>query len=207
MIAPGSSHSSFRSALQVPLRHKRRFLTVFLAVVGTTILVTLLMPRTYRSEGELLLRLGRENMALDPTATLGSTPILSIQQSRENEINSVIEIVRSRVLIEKVVDALSPARILGKNEGQSADREDAIRHADQIAERRCGAQIQRIADYLRRCQPNSGANGGRHADCLFPGRAYSAESHARRRAILERANRQHSRAARGAGRRIAKAER
>ena len=127
MIAPGSSHPSFRSALQVPLRHKRRFLTVFLAVVGTTILVTLLMPRTYRSEGELLLRLGRENMALDPTATLGSTPILSIQQSRENEINSVIEIVRSRALIEKVVDGLSPARILGKNEGQSADREDAIR--------------------------------------------------------------------------------
>lgn len=127
MIATGSSDSSIRSFLHIPLRHKGKVLAVFSVVVVTTILVTALMPRTYRSEGKLLLRLGRENMALDPTATLGSTPLLTIQLSRENEINSVIEIMRSRMLMERVVGELGPARILGKAEGAAADLEDAVK--------------------------------------------------------------------------------
>ena len=127
MIAPRSPDASLRHVFRIPLRHKGKLVAVFTAVVITTLLVTALTPRTYRSEGKLLVRLGRENMALDPTATLGTAPLLTIQQSRENEMNSVIEIMRSRVLLEKVIDTLGPARIMGKDPTASVDREDAIR--------------------------------------------------------------------------------
>ncbi|MBN1396299.1 MAG: hypothetical protein JW959_14845 [Pirellulales bacterium] len=68
------------------------------------------------------MRLGRENATLDPTATLGQKPIVAVPQSRESEINSEVEILRSRALIEKVVDALGSEKIIGKD-----DREKAIR--------------------------------------------------------------------------------
>src|SRR5262249_16596432 len=83
--------------------------------------ITFLMPKVYRSEGKLLVRLGRENMALDPAATLGTTPVLTVQQTQENEINSVIEILKSRALAERIVDELGPAAILGNVEAPVAD--------------------------------------------------------------------------------------
>ena len=113
MIAANRSDRALRDVLSIPWRHKGKVLLFFVAVVGAATAVTLALPKVYRSEGKLLLRLGRENMSLDPTATFGATPLL-VQQSRENEINSVIEILRSRVLVEKVVDALGPEAILDR---------------------------------------------------------------------------------------------
>ncbi|MCC7086834.1 MAG: hypothetical protein IT427_17690 [Pirellulales bacterium] len=85
-------------------------------MMSTAAALTLLSPKTYRSEGKLLVRLGRENMALDPTATLGATPLVGVQPSRETELNSDIDILKSRFLIEKVVDFIGPARILDGDE-------------------------------------------------------------------------------------------
>ncbi|HEY2881897.1 MAG TPA: GumC family protein [Pirellulales bacterium] len=121
MIAP-MQENSLGSFVSIPWRHKGKVLATFAGVVLAAIVVTMLLPRSYRSEGKLLLRLGRENMALDPTATLASSSVLTIQQSRENEINSVIEILRSRVVIEKVVDAIGADVILG----HTAWHEDAV---------------------------------------------------------------------------------
>src|SRR5690606_32783272 len=47
----------------------------------------------------------------DPTATTGQT--ISLNESRESEINSVLEILRSRALFEITVDRIGPARVLG----------------------------------------------------------------------------------------------
>src|SRR5664279_4609003 len=94
------------------LRHKRESTWFFVIVVVGTLLYTLFWPKEYRSEGKLFLRLGRENATLDPTATLGQSPTVNVPSSRENEINSVVEILQSRVLFEKVVDGLGPKAIL-----------------------------------------------------------------------------------------------
>lgn len=94
------------------------FFVAVLAVVGTA---TALMPRTYRSQSKLFLRLGRENATLDPTATLGQNAVVAIPLSRESEINSVLEVIRSRVMLEKVVDRLGPAVVLGKAPLGAAD--------------------------------------------------------------------------------------
>jgi len=76
--------------------------------------------KTYQSEGKLLLRLGRENAGLDPTVTLGSEAIVSVPYMRENEINSLVEILQGRALIEQLVDEVGAARILGRDSEQVA---------------------------------------------------------------------------------------
>jgi uncharacterized protein involved in exopolysaccharide biosynthesis len=86
----------------------------FLVVMAATALGTYLSPRSYRSQAKLFIRLGRENVTLDPTATLGQAAVVAVPPTRETEINSVIEILTSRDLIEKVVDAVGPEAILGE---------------------------------------------------------------------------------------------
>jgi uncharacterized protein involved in exopolysaccharide biosynthesis len=99
-----------RDVFYILFRHKRKAIPFFLAVVITVTVGTLLTPSTYQSEAKIMLRLGRENVTLDPTVPAG--PILSVGQTREAELKSEIEILKSRDLIEKVVDAIGPATFL-----------------------------------------------------------------------------------------------
>lgn len=103
---------------------------VFMAISGGVTIATALWPRTYRSEAKLLVRLGRENATLDPTATFGKEPIVAVPSIRETEINSAVEIVTTRALIEKVVDALGPAMIL---DGGPSARPDGPEPNRQVA--------------------------------------------------------------------------
>jgi uncharacterized protein involved in exopolysaccharide biosynthesis len=96
------------------LEHKGKVLGVFLLILGAGALAIWLWPRAYVSQAKLLVRLGRENVTLDPTATLGQASVVAVPPSRENDINSVIEVIHSRVLLEKVVDALGPGAIFGE---------------------------------------------------------------------------------------------
>ena len=62
----------------------------------------------------IFVKLGREAVSLDPTATTGST--ISVLESRDNEINSIRDMLYSRGLIEKVVDRIGPEVVLGDEE-------------------------------------------------------------------------------------------
>lgn len=95
---------SLRDLYYVLFRHKWKMLLFLVAVVGTMTVGTFRSPEVFRSEAKLLLRLGRENVTLDPTATTG--PIVGVIRSRESEINLELEILKSRELAEKVVDAI-----------------------------------------------------------------------------------------------------
>jgi uncharacterized protein involved in exopolysaccharide biosynthesis len=101
------------AAFQAFFRYKWAALGVFLLIAGGGAALYLLTPPTYRSQAEVLMRLGRENVTVDPTATLGQAPVVAVPQSRENEINSAIEILKSHALSEKVVTALGAKVILG----------------------------------------------------------------------------------------------
>ena len=95
------------------------------AITAAVAAATFLWPKSYRSEGKLLVRLGRENATLDATATLGQESVVAVPVSRDSEINSVVEILQSRSLLEKVVDAVGVGQLL---KGASpADRERAVR--------------------------------------------------------------------------------
>jgi uncharacterized protein involved in exopolysaccharide biosynthesis len=110
VIIERTPRSSPRDFYYVLFRQKWKIVLFFLAVVLTVTVGTLLAPQIYRSEAQLLVRLGRESVSLDPTATTG--PVISVAQSRENEIKSELEILKSRDLIEKVVDAVGPSLLL-----------------------------------------------------------------------------------------------
>lgn len=93
-------------------RHRKKSICAFLLVVCGAVSISALSPKIYQSQSLFYVRLGRENVKLDPTTTLGQTSVITIPNSRENEINSVVEILRSRAIAEKVVDALGPQLIL-----------------------------------------------------------------------------------------------
>lgn len=79
-------------------------------MTGISILALIVWPRKYESEAKLFLRLGRESIALDPTATTGAT--IQVQESRENQLNSAREMLKSRVLLENVVESIGAEAIL-----------------------------------------------------------------------------------------------
>jgi len=95
---------SLRDIYYIIFRHKWKVILFFLAVTATVTLCTFYASEVYRSDAKLLLHLGRENVSLNPTATTGQ--IISMGQSRKSEINSELEVLRSRALAEKVVDAI-----------------------------------------------------------------------------------------------------
>lgn len=103
---------SLRDIYRILFRHQKKAVCFFLLVSTATLLYAWLAPRNYWSEGKLFVRLGRENVGLDPTATLGQGPVVAVPQFREDEINSVVDLLRSRGLVEKVVDRMSPHVIL-----------------------------------------------------------------------------------------------
>jgi polysaccharide biosynthesis protein PslE len=109
---PSASNSSLRDVCRIFFRQRRKIFWFFGVVFGTVTLAVIVWPRSYRSEAKLFVRLGRENMLIDPTATLGQPTVVATQLTRENELNSLVEMFRSRVVVEKVVDAFGPDTIL-----------------------------------------------------------------------------------------------
>ena len=107
------SEKSIRDIYYVLFRHKWKIVLFFFAVVITVTVVTFLTPEIYRSDAKLLVRLGRENVTLDPTAT---GQVVSLNQTRESEIKSELEILMSRDLAEKIVDSIGAMTFLNPPE-------------------------------------------------------------------------------------------
>ncbi len=107
-----STETTCGSIARSLLRHKMKSLIFVLAVLGAVLVWNARGTKKYRSEAKLLVRLGRENSTLDPTVTLGHDQVMSVPAFRDNEINSVVEVLNSQALAEKVVVALGPQMIL-----------------------------------------------------------------------------------------------
>src|SRR5215212_1464952 len=103
-MAHSHSKLSKRDLLTVVFRFKRRGIAVFGCSLLVAIVGICVCPRKYSSEAKLLIRLGRENLALDPTATTNA--MVSLTNTRDAEINSVILSLSSRSNMEKVLDVI-----------------------------------------------------------------------------------------------------
>lgn len=99
-----TSQGSLRDLYLVFFRHKWKMVLFFLTVTVVATVGTFLVAEIYCSEARLLVRLGRESVTLDPTATTGHT--IQVSQSRQSEINSELEILKSREIVEKVVNSI-----------------------------------------------------------------------------------------------------
>jgi uncharacterized protein involved in exopolysaccharide biosynthesis len=105
---------SLREVCNTLFRHKKKIAIVAILILAVAAGITLFIPRVYRSQAKLLIRLGRENAALDPTVTMGQAPVVAVPTSREDDVNSALEILTSRFLLERVVDAIGAQAILGR---------------------------------------------------------------------------------------------
>ncbi|MGD9854411.1 MAG: GumC family protein [Planctomycetaceae bacterium] len=105
-----SSSFSPGGVFQVMFRHKWKMAAFFAATLLAGWAAMVVWPRTYESEVKLIVRVGRESVSLDPTATTSQT--LMLQKSQEDEINSALDVLSSRHLAELVVDRLGPAYVL-----------------------------------------------------------------------------------------------
>jgi uncharacterized protein involved in exopolysaccharide biosynthesis len=85
-------------------------LAFFVATLTLVVVGLIFYPRSYVSDARLFVRLGKESVSLDPTATLSQN--VDVEGSRENEINSELEMLRSRLLLQDVVDRLGADDIL-----------------------------------------------------------------------------------------------
>lgn len=113
-MTPVAANDPVQQSWRIIRRHRRKATWwVVLSLIGTAVF-TILTPPKFHSEAKVLLRLGRENSLLDSTATGGqNATVVSAPQSREEEMNSVVEIMNSRWIAEEVVDHVGAERVLG----------------------------------------------------------------------------------------------
>lgn len=90
----------------------KRKVMIFGALLGSLLLAWLALivwPKQYQSEAKLMIRVGRESVALDPSATTSQT--LMLQKTQEEEVNSALDLLRSRRIAERTVDKLGAENI------------------------------------------------------------------------------------------------
>ncbi|WP_404306582.1 GumC family protein [Neorhodopirellula lusitana] len=106
----GLKFSSLSSYLEIPFIHKWLIgLCTALGLMSGWFAI-IAWPRTYESEAKLMVRVGRESVSLDPTATTGAT--LMLQKTQEEEIVSALEVLNSRQVAEIVTDKIGADAIL-----------------------------------------------------------------------------------------------
>lgn len=108
-----------RDIARILLRHRRKMIFSFLAIVAFAVGGLMVMPRTYLSQARILIRVGRESVTLDPTASTG--PTHPLHKSVEAEMQTVRDLLHSRAIYEEVVKQLTPEYILaGPEEGEAS---------------------------------------------------------------------------------------
>ncbi len=85
-------------------------LAVLVTFSGISLLAACQIKAKYESEASLFVRLGRESAGLDPTAT--TSEITPIYETREQELNSALEVMQSRKLLEAVIGVIGEDVVL-----------------------------------------------------------------------------------------------
>ena len=109
-MAENNKATSLRDFLYVVFKHKTKILTVFLATVITVTVASFIIKPTYEADSKILIKFGRENIYIPATEHV--SPIVNLNP--QEEINSEIEILKSRNLIERTVRALEVENIYPK---------------------------------------------------------------------------------------------
>ena len=107
MDTEATTSTSLRDFLHVVFKRKTHILLFFIVTVCTVAIGSLLVKPTYEATSQILVKMGRENLYVPASGS--ATPVVSF--NREEQINSEIEILKSRFLAEKVVESLGPTVI------------------------------------------------------------------------------------------------
>jgi uncharacterized protein involved in exopolysaccharide biosynthesis len=102
--SPDASRVSLRDFLHIVFKRKHQILLFFGGCFIAVVIGTLLVTPEYRTTAQVLVKLGRENLYVPATGT--SMPYINLHQ--EEQVNSEIEILRSRTIAEKVLAEIGP---------------------------------------------------------------------------------------------------
>lgn len=139
---------TLRDISRVLFRHRGKMLLFFTLTMMAVVAYVAFSPKKYRSEARLFVRLGRENIGLDATTTLGKAPPVSIQITREEELNSIVQSIPVRSLLDKVVEDLGPDAILSPEEQTAATTGEPAPPSDGL-ERLPGLAIDTLRGWLQ----------------------------------------------------------
>ena len=101
---------SLDSLVKSITRHAVLFVLVVVLGMAATVATYVMLEKQYESEARLFVQLGRSSVGLDPTATTSGT--ISVMDSRETEINSIVDMIGSRGVAEQVVQRVGAEEIL-----------------------------------------------------------------------------------------------
>jgi len=118
--AAAHDERSLRDVYRILFRHKRKMMCFTAVTMLAAMTYAFIFPKAYRSEAKLFVRLGRENVGLDATTTFGQATSVAVPAQRDEEINSEVEVLKSRQLLEKVVDTIGPLAILSPAQGSAS---------------------------------------------------------------------------------------
>jgi uncharacterized protein involved in exopolysaccharide biosynthesis len=102
MIDQQQDTGSIRDFLTVLFKHRTKILAIFFATVATVTIGSFLMSPVYEAKSSILVNVGREYIYRPEAADRG--PMVSLNQ--EEAVNSEINILTSRDLVESVITAL-----------------------------------------------------------------------------------------------------
>jgi uncharacterized protein involved in exopolysaccharide biosynthesis len=97
-----------RNFLTILFKHKYKIIAVSLTIISLVTAASFMLPPTYEASSSLMVKFGREYVYRSEVDDM-RPPV--IQFNREESINSEIEILKSRDLLEKVISALGMERI------------------------------------------------------------------------------------------------
>ena len=116
---------SFSQAWAAAYRQKWIALSAAVLVGALTLVYLATAKRVFESEAKIYVRIGRESVSLDPTATTGQ--VVTLQESREGEVNAIEQLLLSRETAERVVDTLGTDTIFGNKGGSGSSLKQAIK--------------------------------------------------------------------------------
>ena len=100
------SRGNLRDFLNIIFKHKSKIIIIFLTVVLTVTIGTFLMSPIYEASAKILVKFGRENIYTPTSATGAGSQVISDLASKEDRLNSEVEIIGGRDLLEKVISDL-----------------------------------------------------------------------------------------------------
>jgi len=104
-IEDESPEISIRDIYFIIFRHRKKAIVFASIVIIASVVFALFFRKPlYSSEAQLLVRIGRESIAIDRTAAPGE--MIKSRRSRNEEIKTEIAIIKSRDIAEKVIDSV-----------------------------------------------------------------------------------------------------
>jgi uncharacterized protein involved in exopolysaccharide biosynthesis len=97
---------TLRDVLNIIFKYKAKMITIFLTVVVTVTIGSFLMAPVYEASSKILVKFGRENVFMPTSPASSGNPPILFDSSREERINSEIEIFKGRNLIQKTISTV-----------------------------------------------------------------------------------------------------